>query len=325
MRVGRHLKENVYLKQEYTAYLQSKNLAPATITCYIHSLSLFLAWIEKEETQITKPDVLKYLEHLNTKRGQQNITRRNALIAINHYFTFLLRDQQVTSNPAALIKIRGTKKKHLYKTYSPEALEQLFDNYYLLFIKNYDENHMPKNQRRQAFLSRQRNAALLSLFIYQGVKTKEVEEMLLNDLDLTKATIKIKGGTKKGSERTLPLKASQIGLLIQYVQNIRPQFFTYCKETEKLFFTLPASGKASTENQNLMHTFKPLIKQLKGIDRSFLDFRQVRASVITTWLKTEGLRKAQYLAGHRRINSTEEYLPNEIEGLTEDITKFNPF
>jgi site-specific recombinase XerD len=325
MTVGRHTKEKIYLKKEYTAYLQSKNLAPATINCYIHNLSLFLTWIDKEEMHVTKPDVLKYLEYLNTKRQQQNITRRNALIAINHYFMFLLSEQQVASNPASLIKIRGTKKKHLYKTYSPEALEQLFDNYYLLFIKNYDDTHMPKNQRRQSFLSRQRNAALLSLFIYQGIKTNEVENLLLQDIDFTKATIKIKGGTKKGSERTLPLKASQIGLLLNYVNQIRPQFFTYCKESEKLFFALPASGKASTENQKLLHVFKPLTKQLKDIDRSFTDFRQIRASVITTWLKTEGLRKAQYLAGHRRINSTEEYLPNEIEGLTEDITKFNPF
>jgi site-specific recombinase XerD len=330
MIVGRHTKENVYLKQQYTAYLQSKNLAPATINCYIHNLSLFLTWIDKEETQVTKPDVLKYLEYLNTKRQQQNITRRNALIAINHYFTFLLTTSHITSNPAALIKIRGTKKKQLYKTYSPEALDQIFDTYYLLFIKNYSDTHIPKNQRKQAYLSRQRNTALLSLLIYQGLKTSEFDNLFLNDIDFIKATIKINGGAKKGSERTLPLKASQIGLLLNYTQNIREQFFAYCKDAstgsaDKLFFALPASGKKTNHSHSLKHAFKPLAKQVKSLDKSFIDFRQVRASVITTWLKTEGLRKTQYMAGHRKINSTEEYLPNEIEGLTEDITKFNPF
>ena len=36
-------------------------------------------------------------------------------------------------------------------------------------------------------------------------------------------------------------------------------------------------------------------------------------------------RKAQYMAGHKSIVSTEEYLPNHIEDLADDITKFNPF
>ncbi len=47
--------------------------------------------------------------------------------------------------------------------------------------------------------------------------------------------------------------------------------------------------------------------------------------VITQWLKIDGLRKAQYYAGHRYISSTEKYLPNDIDGLIDDIAKFNPF
>jgi integrase len=68
-----------------------------------------------------------------------------------------------------------------------------------------------------------------------------------------------------------------------------------------------------------------LSEKLKKIDREFSNFAQLRASVITYWIKTYGLRKAQYLAGHKSIVSTEEYLPNLIEDLAEDITKFNPF
>jgi site-specific recombinase XerD len=311
--------------ENFIQYLQSKNHAISTQNAYLINLNLFLKWTEKEAEQTTKKDVLKYLEHLQTKKAQGNITRRNSLIAINHYFTFLQQSEQITTNPAALIKIRGTKKKHLYRTYTPEELEQLFDNYYQLFVKTFDNNHIPKNQRQNSFLSRNRNAAILSLLIYQGLKTREIDQMLLEDIDLVKATVKIRGGNRKGNERTLPLKATQIGLLMHYVNHTRPQFFNHCAESEKLFFALPASGKANTKSQNLMHTFKPLIKQLKSIDRNFLDFRQVRASVITNWLKNEGLRKAQYMAGHKSINATEEYLPNQIEGLTEDIGKFNPF
>lgn len=332
MRVGRHNKENFYLKEDFTAYLQSKNLSPATITHYSWHIGLFLAWIEKEEIQVTKPDILKYLEYLKTQRNLENVSRKVALIALNNYFTFLYRSEAIPANPCLLLKIRGTKKRTLHKTYSPEELERLYDNYYLLFVKNFDERcyasklgGIPANQRKQSLLSRERNAAILSILIYQGTTTKEIDKILLQDIDLAKATIKIRGG-KKSNERTLPLKAQQIGLLMRYLQNIRPQLLEYfTTDNNYLFLPLPEYSKKETGNKNLMHIFKPLTTHIKSIDKTFLNFKQVRASVITQWLKTEGLRKAQYLAGHRYISSTERYLPNQIEGLINDIDKLHPF
>jgi hypothetical protein len=42
---NRKLKENIFLKVEFTSHLQSKDLAPSSIEHYIRELSLFLAWI----------------------------------------------------------------------------------------------------------------------------------------------------------------------------------------------------------------------------------------------------------------------------------------
>ncbi|MCP4457928.1 MAG: hypothetical protein GY816_07890, partial [Cytophagales bacterium] len=47
-------------------------------------------------------------------------------------------------------------------------------------------------------------------------------------------------------------------------------------------------------------------------------------SVITKWVKTHNLRKAQYLAGHRFIGSTESYQENDMEGLIEKINQYHP-
>lgn len=312
-------------KAEFIAYLQSKDLAESSINHYQMYAEQFLKWAKKEETQIKKADILKHLEYLKKRKRQQNITRRNHLLAINHYFTFLYEKEAVTENPCLLLKIRGTQKKTLYKIFTADGLEQLYDNYYQLFVRNYCDKHIPKNQRKQSELSKERNAAILSLLLNQGTTTKEIDTLLLQDLDLIKATVKIRGG-KKSNERVIPLKAEQIGLLMHYTQNIRPQFLEYATiESEKLFLLLPEYSSKTTDKENLMHVFKPLTKNLKSIEPTFLNFKQTRASVITLWLKIHGLRKTQYLAGHRYISSTENYLPNNLEGLTNDIAKLHPF
>lgn len=310
---------------EFIKYLQSKNLAKSSITHYTDYISKFFTYTGKEAEQVKKKDILKYLQYLQDKKNYENITRRNHLIALNHYFTFLLKNERVTSNPTTLIKIRGTHKKHLYKTYTPEELEQLFDSYYQLFIRTFDNNHIPKNQRRQSALSKERNASILSIMLNQGTTTKEIDKILLQDIDLTKATLKIRGG-KKSNERILPLKAEQIGLLINYTQNLRPKLLEYhTEDSEKLFLPLAEFSKENTKSATIMGVFKPLTKQMKTLDKHFLNFRQVRASVITHWLQMHGLRKAQYYAGHKYISTTENYLPNDMESLTDDIAKYNPF
>lgn len=315
----------------FISYLQNRNLSKTTQIAYQRNVNLFAAWYKKDLINCTKKDVLKYLEHLQNKKQQENITRRNALIAINHYFTFLVKSERAAHNPTAVIKIRGTKKHSLYKIYTAEELQTLYDNYYHTFIRNFNDHcfasrigGIPANQREQSLLSRQRNYVMLGMLIYQGLSTNELQKIKLADIDLNKAAVKVAGG-RKSNERKINLHTSQIGSLINYINAIRPQFFNYCNETEQLFFALPESGKKKTQSENLMGTLKPLTKHVKSTDKNFLNFKQIRASVITHWLKNEGLRKTQYLAGHRYISSTEKYLPNNLQGLIDDITKFNPF
>ncbi|MDR0206143.1 MAG: tyrosine-type recombinase/integrase [Bacteroidales bacterium] len=309
---------------EFTIYLESKNLSASSINYYTMYVEWFFKWAKKEDIQVTKPDILKYLEYLKNRKRVQNITQKNYLTALNHYFTFLYQNGQTIENPCQFLKIRGTNKKQLHKLYTMEELELLFDNYYQYFVRGYDDSHIPKNQQKHSELNRQRNTVILSLLVYQGIRTNEINTIETDDLDLIKASIKIRN--KKAGERVLPLKASQIGLFINYVQNIRPQIVEYqTRENEKLFLPLPKSGRRTAGKDMLKHIFKPLVGQVKTIDKQFLNFQQVRASVITFWLKTQGLRKTQYLAGHSTIVSTENYLPNDIDNLIDDINKLHPF
>lgn len=313
-------------KDGFIKYLESKELKAITIEYYVRHVEIFFTRVRKEDLQVTKPDILKFLEYLKNGRKIQNHTRYHYLIALNYYFTFLYENGKIASNPCLLLKIRGTSKKRLHKIYTPEELDQLFDNYYQLFVRDYDDSrHRHEKQKQYSASCRERNALMLSILINQGTTTSEIDKLEMDDLDLIKATIKIRGGDRLNN-RILPLKATQIGLFINYLQNIRPKLLEYhTVESNKLFLSLPSIGKKKTDDDKLRNPFFYLAPQIKSIDKQFYNFHQIRVSVISFWIKTQGLRKAQYLAGHRCVSSTEKYVINNLDNLIEDINKLHPF
>ena len=313
-------------KTGYRKYLERKELKVITINYHIKNVERFFAKVKKEDIQVTKPDILKFLEYLKNGKRIQNITRYHYLNALNQYFSFLYENEKVSTNPCLFIKIRGTNKKRLHKIYTPEELDQLFDNYYQLFVRNYDDSHHRHNKQKQySILYRGRNALIVSILFNQGISTSEIEKIEMNDIDLIKATIKIRGGNIR-NDRVLPLKAQQIGLYMHYLQDIRPKLIEYqTKESEKLFLGLPAISYRKTDKDMQRCVFKPITEQIKSIDKQFVNFYQIRASIISYWIKTEGLRKAQHLAGHRCICTTEKYVKNNLDNLINDINKLHPF
>lgn len=313
------------MNTEFITYLQKKDFTLSTQNGYLNSVNKFLGWYNGEPMNAEKKDILKYLEYIKKNKKQNNHSRNCELVSLKHYFSFMLENSEIASNPTALIKIRGTKKKLLYNIYTAEELTRLADDYYNIYVKNFNDTRIPISTRYKSVLSYQRNYLILTFLFYQGLHTNELQKITLDDIDLIKATVKIQV-TRRTNPRTLTLRAEQIGVLMNYLQNIRPKFLEHYKEeTEQLFLLLP-EHKASREiSTNYNNIFLTLRYQIKKINENFLNFKQIRASAITSWIKTAGLRKAQYYAGHRYISSTENYLPNNIEALKDDITKYNPF
>lgn len=309
---------------DFIKYLESKSFSKSTQNHYGRNVNHFKKWYGDDVMSCTKKDILSYLEHLH-KKGLQNRTRGWVLTAMNHYFTFLVENKVIAGNPAALIKIRGTRKCILYNIYSPQQLSDLYDNYYHTFIRSFDDSRIPLSTRQRCILSRERNYIMLGLLLYQGLQPGELHRITPDDVNLNKATLTIQG-SKRINGRTLPLQAAQIGTLINYTGNIRPQLAElYNGHSNALLLPLPENNNNAAPAGLLNGTLQILTRQVKTLDKNFENFKQVRASVITGWLKTEGLRKTQYLAGHRYISSTEQYLPNSLEGLKDDIARYSPF
>ena len=112
--------------------------------------------------------------------------------------------------------------------------------------------------------------------------------------------------------------------LMEYQYTTRDELLSYQEDrgTSRLFLSVPATGQQTAVES--LQIWKGLTKEIKAQHPKFINFKQVRTSVITHWLKQYNLRQVQYMAGHRYVSSTERYKINDLDDLKEDISKYYP-
>lgn len=306
----------------FKAFLESQGKSKSTIMHYQRYVLDFITWLDTDNTEIentTAKEVMSYLNYLQ-KKGLSNKTRGIRLAAFNHFFDYQIEKELRTEHPTKHIKIRGANTKKLTPILSREDLEKIYLDYE---IPTAQDPRKMKNWFTTYKLSKQRNHAILSLLINQGLTTAEMSRLQIKDLRLKEGEIYVQG-SRKSNERTLTLKSNQIMDLMEYIYQVRPELLKYyTTEQTTLFLSTPTAGLKNVE-KNTLCVWKRLTEEIKEKHPKFINLRQIRTSVITHWLKQHNLREVQYMAGHRYVSTTEGYLVNQVEDLQADIDKFHP-
>ncbi len=308
----------------FREYLRSQGKAKSTVTAYSSYALDFIGYLDADGTEVenaTAKEVLGYLNHLQ-KKGQENKTRNIRLNVIKQFLTWQIETGARADNPIAHLKIRGAKRQKLYPILSGQELGEIHTGYE---IPTEEHEKAKCNWFGTYRLARQRNRAVLSLLVHQGLTTPEVAKLTLNDLKLKEGQIYI-GGGRKSNERTLELRSDQIIELMEYRYTTRNELLKYRgPETDRLFLSVPTAGKSKVSGEGGLQIWKGLTKDIKERRPGFVNLRQLRTSVIVHWLERYNLRQVQQMAGHRYISSTESYLVNRTDDLREDIDSYHPF
>jgi integrase/recombinase XerD len=287
----------------FEEYLIIKGHTKSTVAGMINVVNRFKNWITEEnleEETIIYNDVMAYVNTLR-KQGIKQRTIQQYVGILKTYYTFLQNEKKtISTNPVVSLKVQGIKRRELYDLFTTEELDDICKNY------------------QGETLLKRRNKVMLGLIVYQGLKTEELVALTPGDLKLREGKIEIQGN-KKSKQRKIELKAFQIIDLQDYIYVTRKEILSIRKTaTQKLFMSLGESDKFG----NIMFQF---MKELKKQNARIKNVKQIRASVITNWLKIHNLRKVQYLSGHRYISSTEMYQVGNIEELKTAIEKYHPF
>jgi len=149
--------------------------------------------------------------------------------------------------------------------------------------------------------------------IYQGLESGEIARLETSHVNLCEGKIYIPSG-KKSNSRTLRLQALQILTLKTYLEETRQDLL----EKRELQSSYLFPSKKSSD------LVCKIVEAVKKIHPEVKDSRQLRASVLMNWLKTNNIRQVQYMAGHKSIRSTESYRSQDLTDLTKQLELFHP-
>jgi integrase/recombinase XerD len=306
----------------FTDYLLQKGYSTNTIERYAKDVDKFKLWVKQENQSmesIRQGDILFYIQGKKITNSQRSISV--IINSIKHYYNYLIAINISVENPARQIQIKGIKRKVLYHILSKKELEKLYNDFGEITEKPKSEQEANDKAKKNLFENSiqvsKRNKVILGLIIYQGLGTSELSRLTEKDLKLREGKIFI-SGTRRSNEREMKLEAHQIMDIMEYQLKIRKELLEQSKkESDKLFISTGSSERFSNIIQGLM-------KKLKKQHSKITSLKQIRSSVITHWLKIHNLRQVQYMAGHRYVSSTEAYLINDLDDLSEEVNKYHP-
>lgn len=279
-------------------YLQ-QSLREASVQNYLYEINKYKR-LNKNASRYDYQKVMQYIEILRSTHNPKSIQR--VIASLKKYYDYLIETGKRKDNPARAIRLRDSKENPI----------QLQD---LLTEKELQSLLVPRLER-YPFLAK-RNKIIMSLLVNQALRVGEIEKIKVNDIDLEKATVQI---TETGltNSRNLPLKAEQILLLHEFINNDRNKLKTFRNNENSLLLGKLGTPIRTEDINYLIGTYQKQYKKR-------LTTTTIRQSVIANLLtKNNDLRVVQYFAGHKHPDTTEKYRQTGLNALKTAIEKLHP-
>jgi site-specific recombinase XerD len=281
-------------------YLQ-KQVRESTAKNYLYEINKFKL-LNKRTATYDYQKIMEYVETIRQKNNPRTVER--IIAAIKKYYDYLIETGKRKDNPVRAIKMRDAKD---------EAI-QLQD----LFTEKELQSLLVPRVERYPFLAK-RNQIIISILVNQGLRTGEISQLKLEDINLEKAQLKVTG-TGLTNSRTLPLKAEQILLIYEYINVHRIKLVTF--RTKENYLLLSKLGTA-TKGEDIGYLISTYQKESFG--NKTLTAGTIRQSVIANLLsKNNDLRMVQEFAGHKHLDTTEKYKETGLHALQTAIEKLHP-
>lgn len=290
---------------EFKAYLETLTHVDACVVDHLSELRLFSTWLEgnviDDIVRVKRSDIYDYMTHQN-QLGNKQGTQNRKLNSLRKYYECMIDLGHIERNPASGIYIGTRKQKVVVNPLSNIELNNLFHN-----ISNYFETREEVRKYKTDVYEKinKRDTLIVSLMVFQGLDTGELDRLTVEDVNVKKGTIYI-GSSGRRASRVLRLDTSQTIPFYEYLLQLE-------SSQSKLFSIRVRS-----------YMFE-LLKIIRAIEPKVKNAEHIRQSRIITWVSDLDIRTAQYQIGHRYVSSTEKYLINNTDDLVDELNKIHLF
>ncbi len=292
------------MKRFFSHYLPvQKGLSINTLSTYRDAIKLLLCFsadiLKKPADKLTIEDItesiiLKFLDHLETKRNCIARTRNGRLAAIRSLFAFISREE-----PVLLVQCQQIRAIPLKRT-EHKQVEYLEEKELQVVLNGIDINSRTGIRDRALFL----------LLYNTGARVSEIVHLELDDMRLDGAAqVNLLGKGKK--HRSCPLWPETVAAIQAYLTNRTP------KEVETQSVFLNANGVSITRFGIRHITRKYGIKaQVKcpSIKRKPVNPHTIRHTTAMHLLHSgNDINMISYWLGHADINTTHMYIEIDMD------------
>jgi len=287
------------LLDDHLGYLASRNYSPHTVRNRRSHLGQFCRWCEERGIvrpgEVTRAVVERYrqwLFHYRKDNGRPLSwsSQSQKLQAVKVYLRYLVRIHLIPFNPAAELELPRQPKR------LPAAVLSVAEAEQVLSVPDVAE---PLGLR---------DRAILETLYSTGMRRMEVVGLSLYDLDLERATVRIRGKGQK--ERTVPIGARALGWIERYATEARPALVVP-PDDGRLF--LNSRGRPFTPKRMTMLCRRHVEASGVGKEGSCHIFRHTAATLMLE--RGADLRFIQELLGHESLSTTQVYTRVSITQL----------
>ncbi len=298
----------------FKEYLESGNFSDRTVETYGWCVKQFLAFIEKyypritSMEKITKDIVLDYQNYLANYRNENgeplaNKTQSLKLNALRKYFVFLIKKDLILKDPTTVLTFPKEEQRLPRNILSEKEVFNL-----LFHLKPRDPLSI-------------RNRAIIELFYACGIRTSELCNLKIHDVDLKEQTVIVVKG-KGNKSRMLPIGQYASYYISLYLDKAR-KYMLKGKRNDPGYLFISQRGNPfnkSTINKCVMRS----VAHKAELDKTISCYT-MRHSIATHLLRNKvDIMYIASLLGHSSLNTTQKYLRVEIGDLKKMHSLYHP-
>ena len=267
---------------------------------------------EKEITyshleKINTYDIVSFLSYLsyytyngkNYKNNEKGKARK--LASIRSLFKFLFNNDRISSDVASKVATPKIHLKNIVRLETDEVVKML----------NQAETANDLSKRQQIYNknTRERDVAIISLFLATGIRVSELVGINLNDIDFETKSFKI---TRKGGNQSVLYFSDEVKTALLDWLEIRSK--RKIPETEIALFVSLQNRRISVRAvENLVKKYSKPISPLKNISP-----HKLRSTYGTNLYRaTKDIYIVADVLGHKDVNTTKKH----YAAISEDIRK----